>query len=933
MKSVKRKWAGRISLPLLLIVLFAALFLAWPGTGMSAWAADDDVEINKVNNIYYDGDGNRIVMEGATLNLGPAGAVYHDGVVSASWRSGNSSVIRISGASNGLYCTAVAVGTGVCTVTATTDSVYVLDGLIWDYKTMESPHKFRVVPELQSIVLNDRELSLALNGTAKLSYQCVPSDPYTSALAEVAFASSDTSVATVDEEGNVRGIRYGTATITARSADGKQAVCTVTVERPKVTDVRLNKTKATLNAGATLQLAGTVLPASAEEEITWSSSNASVASVSASGKVTAKKGGTAEIRAKAGSVTAKCTVTVRKAPSSVKFSSGSVTITEGSSKTLKAVLSPSGSKTSLTWKSSNPKVAQVSDSGKVTAKARGTATITVTTTNGKKASCKVTVKAPSPKSIKLSSKTLKLETGGKKRLTYTFSPENAQGKVTWKSSKPSVASVNSKGQITAKRVGKTTITARVSSKVTARCTVTVAKKPSSIKLKKTSLTLKRGSTAKLSYSFSPSNSYATVKWSSSSKAVTVKSDGTIAAKAIGRAKITVRTSNGKKASCTVKVTAPDAKSMKLKTTSAVVEKGKTLKLSYTLSPSDAVGRVKWSTSNKKVAIVSSSGKVTAKAVGTATITAKISSKVYAKCKITVPVHATGISIADSPRYVAAGDSLSLTAKITPSNAVEKAKWTSSNPSVASVDSNGKVTGKKAGTVTIQAAAGKYKASCTVQVTPGLWLDISEGLISLGSRNKVSQYATRNGVYGAETYTYDPAVGITIVQSKKGYSNDLQVSQQFDKNAGENMRITLNGVTINQILIWSNDKVTLECMEGTSNTITDGIIYHCEDDAGSLSITGKGSLNVNNDDNAAIRAQRNLLISCSNVTAKTTDSASPVIGCRIIFSSDKDRTVENITIQAGSKVKAIGGCKAVGASGGNTTEKNIQIASGALSYSN
>ena len=469
--------------------------------------------------------------------------------------------------------------------------------------------------------------------------------------------------------------------------------------------------------------------------------------------------------------------------------------------------------------------------------------------------------------------------------------------------------------------------------MTARCTVTVAKKPSSIKLKKTSLTLKRGSTAKLSYSFSPSNSYATVKWSSSSKAVTVKSDGTIAAKAIGRAKITARTSNGKKASCTVKVTAPDAKSMKLKTASAVVEKGKTLKLSYTLSPSDAVGRVKWSTSNKKVAIVSSSGKVTAKAVGTATITAKISSKVYAKCKITVPVHATGISIADSPRYVAAGDSLSLTAKITPSNAVEKAKWTSSNPSVASVDSNGKVTGKKAGTVTIQAAAGKYKASCTVQVTPGLWLDISEGLISLGSRNKVSQYATRNGVYGAETYTYDPAVGITIVQSKKGYSNDLQVSQQFDKNAGENMRITLNGVTINQILIWSNDKVTLECMEGTSNTITDGIIYHCEDDAGSLSITGKGSLNVNNDDNAAIRAQRNLLISCSNVTTKTTDSASPVIGCRIIFSSDKDRTVENITIQAGSKVKAIGGCKAVGASGGNTTEKNIQIASGALSYSN
>ena len=796
-----------------------------------------------------------------------------------------------------------------------------------------------MVEAVQSIALEDSRISLAPGGSAKLNWKILPSDPYTEALAleDLTFSSSNPSAVTVDEEGNVKGIAYGTAVITVRSANGAangiQAACTVTVARPGVTGIRLNKTKATLDAGDTLQLTGTISPGDADEALTWSSSNASVASVSSSGKVTAKGSGTARITAKAGSATAVCTVTVRKAPESVKLGNSKVTMTEGAAKTLKATLSPSGSRTSLTWKSSNTKVAQVSDSGRVTAKAKGTATITVTTGNGKKATCKVTVKAPSPKSIKLASKTLKLEIGGKKRLTYTFSPENAQGKVTWKSSKPSVASVNSKGQITAKRVGKTTITARVSSKVTARCTVTVAKKPSSIKLKKTSLTLKRGSTAKLSYSFSPSNSYATVKWSSSSKAVTVKSDGTIAAKAIGRAKITVRTSNGKKASCTVKVTAPDAKSMKLKTTSAVVEKGKTLKLSYTLSPSDAVGRVKWSTSNKKVAIVSSSGKVTAKAVGTATITAKISSKVYAKCKITVPVHATGISIADSPRYVAAGDSLSLTAKITPSNAVEKAKWTSSNPSVASVDSNGKVTGKKAGTVTIQAAAGKYKASCTVQVTPGLWLDISEGLISLGSGNKVSQYATRNGVYGAETYTYDPAVGITIVQSKKGYSNDLQVSQQFDKNAGENMRITLNGVTINQILIWSNDKVTLECMEGTSNTITDGIIYHCEDDAGSLSITGKGSLNVNNDDNAAIRAQRNLLISCSNVTAKTTDSASPVIGCRIIFSSDKDRTVENITIQAGSKVKAIGGCKAVGASGGNTTEKNIQIASGALSYSN
>ena len=87
----------------------------------------------------------------------------------------------------------------------------------------------------------------------------------------------------MDEEGNVKGIAYGTAVITVRSANGAangiQAACTVTVARPGVTGIRLNKTKATLDAGDTLQLTGTISPGDADEALTWSSSNASVASV------------------------------------------------------------------------------------------------------------------------------------------------------------------------------------------------------------------------------------------------------------------------------------------------------------------------------------------------------------------------------------------------------------------------------------------------------------------------------------------------------------------------------------------------------------------------------------------------------------------------------------------------------------------------------
>ena len=864
-----------------LAALFAALFLAWPGGSLPVHA-DDQAVIRKIGSF-----------------------ILH------AWR-------RL----------------GLPETVDTVSSSYSF-GAAYDYQYLDSPHKFRVVEAVQSIALEDSRISLAPGGSAKLNWKILPSDPYTEALAleDLTFSSSNPSAVTVDEEGNVKGIAYGTAVITVRSANGAangiQAACTVTVARPGVTGIRLNKTKATLDAGDTLQLTGTISPGDADEALTWSSSNASVASVSSSGKVTAKGSGTARITAKAGSATAVCTVTVRKAPESVKLGNSKVTMTEGAAKTLKATLSPSGSRTSLTWKSSNTKVAQVSDSGRVTAKAKGTATITVTTGNGKKATCKVTVKAPSPKSIKLSSKTLKLETGGKKRLTYTFSPENAQGKVTWKSSKPSVASVNSKGLITAKSVGKTTITARVSSKVTARCTVTVAKKPSSIKLKKTSLTLKRGSTAKLSYSFSPSNSYATVKWSSSSKAVTVKSDGTIAAKAIGRAKITARTSNGKKASCTVKVTAPDAKSIKLKTTSATVEKGGTLKLSYALNPSDAAGKVKWSTSNKKVAIVNSKGQVTAKASGTATITAKISSKVSAKCKITVPVRATGIAVTDSIRFVSAGETINLTAKLTPSNAVDKVTWISSNSSVASVDGNGKVTGKKAGIAEIRAVAGKYEAACTVQVTEGLWLDISEGVISVYGGNRVSQGATRNGVYGFEYYTYDTDTGVTIVQSNKDKSYNLDIGQHMDTTDGEKIRVILGGAKIDWLSIWSNDKVILEAMEGTENTIH-GIGYSCQDDASSLTITGEGALSIQNETGPAIAVSKNLTITAGNLTVQTASDTCPVIG-RSVTSTTKDRTIENIKVLSGAKVTAVGGCKAVGIAGEDTTEKGIFIAPGTLSY--
>jgi len=136
----------------------------------------------------------------------------------------------------------------------------------------------------------------------------------------------------------------------------------------------------------------------------------------------------------------------------------------------------------VSWVSSNPAVASVDASGKVTARAAGTATITVKTADGAKtATVKVTVSAADPPLVKVtgvsvSPTTVALKVGGVQQLTATVAPANAANKtVTWTSSNPAVASVDAKGKVTAKAAGKATITVRTADGAkTATVVVTVS---------------------------------------------------------------------------------------------------------------------------------------------------------------------------------------------------------------------------------------------------------------------------------------------------------------------------------------------------------------------------------------------------------------------------------------------------------------------------
>jgi uncharacterized protein YjdB len=249
-----------------------------------------------------------------------------------------------------------------------------------------------------------------------------------------------------------------------------------------------------------------------------------------------------------------------------------------------------------------------------------------------------------------------------------------------------------------------------------------------VSLNKSATTLTEGESETLTATITPSNATGdkTVKWSSSNAEVAaVDSNGKVTAKKAGTAVITATSSNRKTASCTVTVKQKEIAitGISLNKSTTSITEGESETLTATITPSNATGdkTVKWSSSNAEVAAVDSNGKVTAKKAGTAVITATSSNRKTASCTVTVKqkeIAITGISLNKSTTSITEGESETLTATITPSNATgdKTVKWSSSNAEVAAVDSNGKVTAKKAGTAVITATSSNGKtASCTVTV--------------------------------------------------------------------------------------------------------------------------------------------------------------------------------------------------------------------------
>lgn len=212
------------------------------------------------------------------------------------------------------------------------------------------------------------------------------------------FSSDDSSVAEVTDEGVISAVGVGTTKIICSTENGLTDSCEVTV-KPITTSLSLNKSTLTLGISEKFDFNSSIDIGTAAYHRYYYSDNPEIASVEkAGGLVTAKSVGTTTISCKMNNgMTAVCKLTVKKAPESVSINTKSVKLNVGKKYTISESTNSGSYAYGFEWVSSNPKVATVakdtSNKAIITAVSQGTATITITTYNGKKAACEVTVNA------------------------------------------------------------------------------------------------------------------------------------------------------------------------------------------------------------------------------------------------------------------------------------------------------------------------------------------------------------------------------------------------------------------------------------------------------------------------------------------------------------------------------------------------------------
>ena len=566
----------------------------------------------------------------------------------------------------------------------------------------------------------------------------------------IRWYSTEESIVSVDDKGHVKALALGDAVICAATEKGKTAFCKVHV-RDRIASVTVTAPAGAkdVSIGSTLQLTAEVTPSDLPGmEIEWESSDTSVATVSADGLVTAKSKGTVTITVtvKNGPETKTATyeISVLKPVTKVTVTPETLEMYVGDEieieKALSITVEPADADYAGFKYTTSTAYISVSQ-GKITGERAGTVTLYITPNKANpknlKAECKVTVKAKVEGVAIQGASTQTVQVKRTLQLKASVTPSNASQEVVWSSSKPEFATVDAaSGLVTGVKEGTTVITAtsKDNPSIKATCTVNVENVPvSSVELDKTTLSLLEGDSATLKATVKPDDAYEkTPTWSSSNPNVATVSDkGVVTAVKAGTATITA-TCGGKKATCEVTVQSKyiSVTGVTLDKETLAMNAGSSAQLIATVLPANANNKsVKWSSSNSSIVSVSGQGTTAtllAKSAGEATITVEtLEGKFTKECKVTVSVPVTSITLSQTAATIAFGQTLTLSATVTPTNATDPSlEWSSSNTSVASVSDGVVTAGSSSGTVTITVKSKSnpsVTATCKVTVKPEIIL--------------------------------------------------------------------------------------------------------------------------------------------------------------------------------------------------------------------
>lgn len=593
---------------------------------------------------------------------------------------------------------------------------------------------------VSEITLNSQALTLVVGDSEELTATV---SPFNADNATILWTTSNASVAKVDK-GIVTAIAAGTATITAKADDGGLSdVCEVTVISAKIDlkGITLETDSHTLVEGESMPLRVSFTPADAtDKRILWESSDSKIAIVDENGLVYAVAPGIATITATSedGRHHAACEILVTGKLTGLSLDKKQLDLVVEDEADLKAVIEPStATQTKVRWTSTRPEVASVDLNGHIIALNAGkTIIIASTDPEGYIDFCRVSVRNR-VESITVTPGDVDMNIHKTEQLSVSITPSDLTDvDIVWKSEDESVATVSAKGLVTAKGRGKTKITAStVDGRTSGACNITVIQPVTKISVTPESLEMYEGETTKLTISMEPEDADITTFYCSSSPDgfVTINKNGEVTAKTAQKASdnpvsVSIFPDRPESisiyATCKIKVKAK-VKSVSIDGDAAKkMNVGGSLQLSATVKPDNAVQSVTWASSNKEIASIDQTGKVSALKVGKVTVTATSTDDPSQKATCTIEVQniqVSGIRLDREELSLVVGETAKVSATVTPDDAFDKSvKWASDKSSIASVSDDGEITAKAEGTATITVTSvsnPKVSASCKVTVSP------------------------------------------------------------------------------------------------------------------------------------------------------------------------------------------------------------------------